>query len=46
MSMSDLALDLNQESPTFGDLLFQNGDLVLTPTDLYGIQQQDRKSVV
>lgn len=37
--MADLSLDLNPVSPNLGDLLVQNGDLVITPTTLYGIQQ-------
>jgi len=35
----DISLDLNPISPTFNDLLVQNGDLVITPTQLDAIQQ-------
>lgn len=37
--MADLALDLDPISPNFGDLLLVEGDLEITPTTLYGIQQ-------
>lgn len=37
--MADLALDMDPVSVNFGDLLLTNGDLVITPTTLYGIQQ-------
>jgi hypothetical protein len=37
--MSDIALDLNPTSSTYNDLLIQDGDLVITATQLESIQQ-------
>ena len=37
--MSDILIDQNPTSSTFNDLVIQNGDLVITPTQLDAVQQ-------